>query len=90
MKGARRTPTLTWATLVSLTALSVFVAEKGWPGTYSSAIIILITTAKSRMVILHYMEARHAPARWRFLYELWNLAAATTFMLGYFMGASVI
>jgi hypothetical protein len=39
--------------------------------------------AKSRLVILHYMEANRAARHWRFLYETWNFAATATIVIGY-------
>jgi hypothetical protein len=86
MKETLRAPASIWAALVSLTWLSILLVGRGWLGVYSSVAIIVIAALKARVVILHYMDATHAPARWRFLYELWNFVAATVFVLGYFIG----
>lgn len=83
-------PTLVWCMLCALTILSVALVEGGWWRDASSAIIVLIAAAKSRLVILHYMEAKHAAKHWRFLYETWNCAAATTIVMGYFMSLNAV
>lgn len=74
-----------WALLIALTLLTASLAELSWFGLHPSVVIILIAAFKSRLVILHYMEARRAPGHWRFLYETWNVAVAGTLIMGYFM-----
>ena len=46
---------------------------------------MLIAAAKARLVILHYMEAKHAPAHWLFLYETWNFSAAAIIIIGHYV-----
>lgn len=76
-------PVRVWLLLMGLTLCSVALFEGGWLGPAASIVIVLIAAWKSRMVILHFMEARHAPGHWRVLYELWNFAAAATLLIGY-------
>jgi Prokaryotic Cytochrome C oxidase subunit IV len=78
-------PTLIWAGLMSLTLISVALFESGWLGRMSSVLIVLIAAFKSRLVILHYMEATHAARHWRFLYETWNFAVTATITIGYLL-----
>lgn len=80
-------PSVVWLLLVGLTLVSVGLFEGGVLGSALSVVIVLIAAVKSRMVILHYMEAKHASGRWRFLYELWNFAAAATIIIGYVLSA---
>jgi hypothetical protein len=78
-------PSAVWVILLVLTLISVAIAEGAPLGTYSALAVVLIAAIKSRLVILHYMEAKHAPAHWRFLYETWNFAAAATIIIGHYM-----
>ena len=80
-----KSPRIIWLLLVMLTLLSVGIAEKEWLHPVSFVAIVLIAAAKARMVILHYMEASHAPLRWRFLYETWNFCMAAVVIIGQFM-----
>ncbi len=74
-----------WAVLVGLTLLSVYAVEDAVLGHLTTFGVILIAGIKARLVILDYMEARHAPPRWRFLYETWNFAAMAIIAIGYFV-----
>jgi len=38
--------------------------------------IVLIAAFKVRLVMLHFMELRHAPLAWRCVYEGWLLVCA--------------
>ena len=79
-------PTLVWCLLCALTIASVALAEGGWGRGVFSVVVVLIAAVKSRLVILHYMEASRAARHWRFLYEAWNFAAAATIVIGHLMG----
>ena len=79
-------PSVVWLALIGLTLISVGLFEGGMLGPALSVVIVLIAAVKSRMVILHFMEAKHVSGRWRFLYELWNFSAAATIIIGYVLG----
>jgi heme/copper-type cytochrome/quinol oxidase subunit 4 len=83
MKKPWNSPMVVWCMLCGLTLLSVALVEGGWHRSVASIVIVLIAAAKSRMVILHYMEANRAARRWRFLYETWNFAVMATIIIGY-------
>jgi len=74
-----------WVSLVLLTLMSLLIVEGTLLGPYSSILVVLIAAIKSRLVILHYMEAKHAPRNWRFLYETWNFSATAIIVIGYYM-----
>jgi hypothetical protein len=78
-------PILIWLVLCGLTALSMLLVEGDWWRAAAPVPLVLIAASKSRLVILHFMEARHARPHWRFLYEAWNFAAAATIILGCLM-----
>ncbi len=79
-------PAVVWCVLCGLTLLSVALVEGGWSRSVASIAIVLIAVTKSRVIILHYMEANRAARHWRFLYETWNFAVAATIVIGYVMG----
>ncbi len=79
-----------WCVLCGLTLLSVALVEGGWGRSVASIIIVLIAAVKSRLVILHYMEANRAARHWRFLYETWNFAVTATIVIGYLVSRGPI
>jgi heme/copper-type cytochrome/quinol oxidase subunit 4 len=86
MKKQWNAPAVVWCLLCGLTLLSVGLVEGGWRRSVASIVIVLVAAMKSRLVILHYMEANRAARHWRFLYETWNFAVTTTIVIGYLMG----
>ncbi len=46
--------------------------------------IVLIAAFKIRLVLLHFMELRHAPTPWRLIFEAWVLIA-TAAILGFYL-----
>jgi heme/copper-type cytochrome/quinol oxidase subunit 4 len=85
MKNERNVPMVVWGVLCGLTLLSVALMEEGWHRSVASILIVLIAAVKSRLVILHYMEANRALRHWRFLYETWNFAVTAMIVIGYAM-----
>jgi Prokaryotic Cytochrome C oxidase subunit IV len=83
IKRLRNSPALVWCILCGLTVLSVALVEGGRGRAFASIAIMVIAAAKSRLVILHYMEASRAARHWRFLYETWNFAVTATIVIGY-------
>lgn len=65
-----------WVILVGLTAVSVATGEGRMLGGFSTVVIVAFAVTKARLVVLDYMEARHAPPLWRWLYEGWLAAIA--------------
>jgi heme/copper-type cytochrome/quinol oxidase subunit 4 len=85
MKRQWNAPGVVWGMLCGLTLLSVALVEGGWRRSLASILIVLIAAIKSRLVILHYMEANRAARHWRFLYETWNFTVSATIIIGYAM-----
>jgi hypothetical protein len=88
MKKQWNAPVVVWCLVCGLTFLSVALIEGGWRRGLVSIIVVLIAAMKSRLVILHYMEANRAARHWRFLYETWNFAVTATIVIGCLMGRS--
>ena len=74
-------PALLWAFLVGLTAASLAVFEGHLSPLVGGTAVVLIASLKSRMVILHYMEARRAPRHWRLAYDTWNFTCASLIVI---------
>jgi hypothetical protein len=83
MKSLRNSPAVVWSILCALTVLSVALVEGARGRTLAYIAVLLIAAAKSRLVILHYMEANRATRHWRFLYETWIFAVTATIVIGY-------
>jgi len=79
-----------WGLLCALTVVSVSLAENAGLRGYASAIIVLIASIKSRMVIVHFMEVGQAAKHWGVLYAAWNAVVATTLIIGYLMSVGVV
>lgn len=75
MHRADRKLVLAWAGLLALTLLSF---ESGWLSRPDIAIAVVIGVAmlKVRIVVLHFMEVRHAPWALRAPLELWIVVLA--------------
>jgi acetyl-CoA acetyltransferase len=85
MKGPRDSPAVVCSILCGLTVLSVALVEGAGGRALASIAVMLIAAAKSRLVILHYMESHRAARHWRFLYETWIFAVTATIVIGYLM-----
>lgn len=70
--------TLVWAFLVGLTVMSFSVGDAFGLGEAraSGVLIIVVALIKVRLVILDFMEIRHAPAWMRGVGEAWIILTA--------------
>jgi Prokaryotic Cytochrome C oxidase subunit IV len=80
-------PFKVWAALMLMTLASFLVFEGHFLGSASSLVIAVIAGYKSRLVILHFMEATHAPTHFRFLYETWNFVVVAIIVIGSYVQA---
>lgn len=76
--SANRAAALTWVFLViaSLATGWLMGGTRFSPGVAVS-LILLIAVFKARMIVLHYMELKHAPLSWRLAFEGWIVIAAS-------------
>ncbi len=79
------TPSMVWLMLCVLTLVSMVVIDenRGW---MASIVVVLLAAAKSRLVMVHYMEVRRAARHWQLLYQTWVFAVAAAVLIGYFVG----
>jgi hypothetical protein len=73
-------PTIVWVVLLALTGLSWAVGHVyGGSGMrYAGVCIIVVAFLKVRLVILEFMEIRHAPLPMRLAGEVWVIALCVT------------
>ncbi len=74
-----------WLVLLAATALTWYLGETGAAGTGAIVAMLLIAFVKGRLVILDFMELRHAPRLWRILLEGWMLLVGALILLAYWL-----
>lgn len=86
-----RAAILTWAFLVCASiATGILMEGRGLGPAVAVSQILLIAVLKARMIVLHYMELKHAPLNWRLAFELWAVVAASLILgLWLFTGTGV-
>lgn len=71
----RDTATRVWLLLMAATILTTWILTKdGLPARMATVAIVVIAAIKVRLVLLHFMELRHAPLPLRLVFEAWTLA----------------
>ena len=71
----RDTATRVWLLLMAATIVTTWVLSKdGLPTRMATVAIVVIAAVKVRLVLLHFMELRHAPLPLRLVFEAWTLA----------------
>lgn len=63
----------TWLLLVAATLAAFWMREDGFTGFAVGATTLAIAYGKARLVVLDFMDLRHAPWLWRCLLEGWLL-----------------
>ena len=63
----------TWLLLVGATVTVLWMRKDGLAGLTIGTATLAIAYFKARLVIMDFMELRHAPALWRCLLEGWLL-----------------
>ncbi len=82
----RNTNHRTWLLLVIATAATYWLREDAQLGAIAGFVTLAIAYAKGRLVVLDYMELRHAPRLWRSLLEGWLVAVTAIILLVYRYG----
>lgn len=86
--SVRGVAVLAWLFLVGATLVTYRLVEGHRFGPEAAlSMVMLIAAAKGRMIVLHYMELKHAPRHWRVAFELWVVLASSLILgLWFFMG----
>lgn len=85
-----RAAIITWFVLVCASiATWLLIEDQGLGAPSAVSLILLIAVVKVRMIVLHYMELKHAPLRWRLVFELWPVVAASLILgIWFFTGTA--
>lgn len=88
--AVNRSAILTWLFLVIASVATWLLVEGGrLSAAWTVSLILAIAAIKARTIVLHYMELKHAPLRWRLALELWCVAAAALILGIWFFTGSV-
>lgn len=86
MNALWKSTTGIWLLLSTATVITTWVlSKKGFDPRLATSAIVLIAAWKVRLVLLHFMELRHAPLPLRLLFEAWVLLAAGVILLPYLL-----
>jgi len=76
---------LVWLVLMLTTCLTTWwLSKDAFSPVVAVVSIFLIAGFKVRLVLLHFMELRHAPLPWRLVFEAWVLIS-TAAVLGIYL-----
>lgn len=68
----RKRVSLVWIALMAITCVSTWgMSKEAILPAVATAAIFLLAALKARLVLMHFMELRSAPAQWRLLFEAW-------------------
>lgn len=87
-------PLTVWLVLVLATGATWLVGElsggsaHGHIGVAPILFVLVLAAVKGSLVILDFMELRHAPALWRWVVTGWLLLVTATILLAYLKGTS--
>jgi heme/copper-type cytochrome/quinol oxidase subunit 4 len=81
-----RAAVLSWLFLVLATLATSWVAEQHTLNArWAVTIVIVFAALKARVILLHYMELKHAPLAWRVAFELWGVVASLLMLVGWLL-----
>jgi heme/copper-type cytochrome/quinol oxidase subunit 4 len=73
-----------WLLLMAATVATTWgLTKEGLPFRIATIAIVLIAAVKVRLVLLHFMELRHAPLPLRLVFEAWVLAVTGALIVLY-------
>lgn len=85
METLRKPISLVWLILMTATCVSTWwlTTDEFLPAA-AMVITFVIAATKVRLVILYFMELRHAPWPWRLFFEAWVVVVPTVILVIYF------
>ena len=87
----RHTATRVWLLLMAATVVTTWgLTKEGLPMRLATIAILLIAAIKVRLVLLHFMELRHAPLPLRVVFEAWVLAVTGALIALYLLTPTVV
>lgn len=86
----RRGATRVWLLLMAATIVTTWVLTKDtFAARVATIAIVVIAAIKVRLVLLHFMELRHAPLPLRIVFEGWVLAVTGSLITLYLLTPTV-
>jgi hypothetical protein len=85
--ASRGSPLAVWSVLVIATGMTFAAGEFGAPGRRLIVGVLALALLKGSLVILDFMELRHAPALWRRGVLGWLLLVVSGIIFAYLKGA---
>jgi len=76
----------TWLVLIIATSVTFWLRADGVVGLAAGAGTVAIAYLKGRLVVLDFMELRHAPPAWRGIFEGWLLVISAALLGVYWIG----
>ena len=73
--------TAIWAVLALATVVSWYMGTD--PALNIPAVMLIIAFFKTRLVIMHFMEVKHAPLALRLIGEAWGIVCCTALIVLY-------
>ena len=80
--------TRAWLILLAVTAVTYWIGESGLAGHGTMApmlVLFALTFIKGLVVILDFLELRHAPALWRWIVVIWLVVVLGAIVLAYWI-----
>jgi caa(3)-type oxidase subunit IV len=79
-----RSVNLTWVALMAATITTTWVLTHDLGGVHVATVATMaIASWKVRLIVLDFMELRHAPLVGRLVFELWSVGAAVMILAFY-------
>jgi len=86
----RHITTMVWLFLMVATiATTWWLSKDGFSPIVGTVAIFAIAAFKVRLVLLHFMELKHAPLPWRLVFEAWVLLA-TAAIVGIYLSTPAV
>lgn len=77
MSALGKPVSLVWLALMLATCVTTWgLSKDAFAPAVATVATVLIAAFKVRLVLLYFMELRHAPLPWRLLFEAWVLLCA--------------
>lgn len=90
MELLRKPASIVWIVLMLATIITTWgLSKDAFAARFATISIMLIAAFKVRLVLLHFMELRHAPLPLRLVFEAWVLVV-TAGIVGVYLQAPTI
>jgi len=82
------TASFVWVALMLATCASTWWLKSGASTSMAAtAAILVIAAVKVRLVMIHFMELKDAPLKWRLFFEAWVVVFSSVILAGFWLAA---